>query len=193
MLMALCVALTMLGVADHAPAHAQMTPEDQVVTIDTPAPGHTAEWTMRVRIGATELARPTVTLREASGSAIEGAHPLDLELLAPTADTPLASGTADALLGQGIPLDDGDVVTTQDGWITVHGTATLPRAAGNEYRGADATLRFTFTGEVSEDLATTGRAPIAVWIIAIAVTLVGLGSLIMRRRTRGANDEGTHA
>lgn len=189
----LSVALMLFGVADRASADPRMTPEEQTVTIETPAPGHTVEWTMRVRVGTVDLSRPIVTLREASGAAVEGAHPLDIEIFAPTAGTPLVRGTADALLGRAIPLDQGHAAAIEDGWITVHGTATLPQEAGNEYRGADATLRFTFTGEVAEELAMTGRAPIAVWIVAVAVTLAGLGSLIMRRRTRGADDEGMHA
>lgn len=187
---ALAACLMVAGPNSAALAHPPEAASEQVVSVESPAPGHTVEWSMRVRLGERELADPAIALVEYSGAATRGPHPLELVLTASgQADTELASGTAADLLDRVVDLGGTAAVGTgdADGWLTVRGTATLPVAAGDEYRGSDATLRFRFSGVVADDLAMTGRSPWDVWLIAAAVAAAGLGAaLIGRRRARGA-------
>ena len=187
---AACAVLALLCLAEPATAAPRLDPQEHVVRVETPAPGHTSEWTMRVRADSTGLARPSITLREASGDALEGPHPLELEVVAPGRHnsererTVLAHGTADDLLDRLVPLDQPEAATAVEaGWITVQGRATLPSGAGNEYGGTGATLRFTFSGELDRNLAMTGQASMTVWVIIAAAVGIGLGTLLGRRRS----------
>lgn len=182
-LTAIAVALALLASGEAAHAE-EPSAAEEVIRIETPAPGHTVEWTMRVRMPASDLADPAVALRAYSGTATEGAHPIELTLSPDSEpDRTLASGTAAALHDRVIDLSATSALGGS-GEISVRATATLPSEAGNEYRGAGATLRFRFTGAVDEDLAMTGSAPFVIWAVAVAALAAGLGAALLRRRHR---------
>ncbi len=180
------------GTAAHA--EPRLETEGEVTTIQTPAPGRSVEWIMRVRAPDEDPGRVSLVLLEAEGRATEGGHPLSLrlELLDGQGDDAagafpleLASGTAAELRGRVVAVpSSGDSRSN-----AVRAIAALPAAAGDEYRGSDATLHFRFAavqdgGSASFDggLAMTGGEQTG-WLAAVALAAAGLGgSLLIRRR-----------
>ncbi|MDP5228624.1 MULTISPECIES: hypothetical protein [Arthrobacter] len=171
-----------------------------LVTFETPAPGHTVEVPLHVRNTGGHTLDLSLALREATGAATEGPHPLRLAVHADDGGL-LVGGTADELLDQHVAL----AALPAGAERTLRATAHLPAGAGDDYRGAPVSLRFTFTGTGDPGGVDSGGLPdgsLAItgarglWILAVALPLMIVGILLLparRKREKEAEDHEPHA
>lgn len=201
---AACAALglVLLSVpAATASAADLIDPGSTTVSLEAPAPGESQAFDLSVT-SLTETAVPLeITVLDLSGRLTDGPAPVELELVDDQGASVLPATSAAALPGTTLDLPDLAPGSTYH----LTGVLTLPRAAGDEYQGADGelVLRFQVPTDRAADsdprgleraaavrpqepgplpgLASTGAQ---VWAAAAALVLVLLGSVLARRRGR---------
>lgn len=156
-------------------------------TFETPAPGHSVEWTMEAENLSLEVLEVRLDVNEISGSATVGEASLTLSLEHPDGAV-LASGTARELAGLTFSLDP----VNPGGTAEVLARVALPAAAGDDYRGSDARMRFDFvvTAEGTGgpgDLSATGSD---VWLAAFIALLAIVGGLLFLLPKRSKIERG---
>lgn len=153
--------------------------------LSVPYPGHSVPFDLTARAASADPAELSLVVDGGDGPLASGPDALQL-VLTDAAGTVLAAGTAQELATAPVPL--GTLTGTP---ITLHGTATLPRTAGDEYQGVgmSLTLTLTATQELAGDgdrdggaLAITGAEVAALAAAAALLVAVGLWLAAIRRR-----------
>lgn len=158
----------------------------QTVTVPVPAPGHSQEWTMRVR---NVSAQPTTLSLAVDGSdspLVSGATPLRITVVDDADVTVVPAVPAGQLLGSRISLDG---LEPGEEYV-LHGTVAMPSSAGNAYQGLSGSLSFTFVAQADgpdqgppDQLAYTGAS---IWMaVVVAATFILLGAVALAARKRG--------
>ncbi|GAA1316114.1 hypothetical protein ACFSWE_02170 [Leucobacter albus] len=181
--------LPFAGQASGAHAAGLLEPSNTAVAFDTPAPGHSTEWTMAAENTSGGTVGLSIEIAEVSGTATAGDAPLRLTI-EDAAGALLAEGAASALVGESFDLPDLAAGET----VRLRAAVTLPFAAGDDYRGSTASIRVDFiaTGDSAQlpgvppgpGLSATGSvAPLALACVALALLSGGI-VLTVRRRNR---------
>ncbi|WP_309132053.1 hypothetical protein [Brevibacterium sp.] len=182
--------LVVLTAAIAAPTHAIAMTEQKLetrgefVSVATPAPGHSSEWTMSVRAPEEEMENLTITLVSTSGTAVSGPHPIEITLMDDEGQR-LASGTAEQLRNEVIFLP----TPREGGWLTLRATAALPFEAGDDYKGSRAELQFRFSAAMAMDVAEPDQLPFTgasgvFALLILAFVLIGTGVWLLMRSSR---------
>lgn len=186
---AMLVGASVLGGASSASA-GLIDAAPSSVTVEAPAPGHEAAWSLTVRNRTAETLPLSLVVEGADGPLTTGPTPVTISLSGPAgpvlSDVPSGEliGTTTALE----PLAPGEV-------RTLDGVAALPAEAGDAYQGADGRLVLRLTAQdgaasdrndaqPAQGLSRTG-AEIALGATAASLLILGgLVAVILDRRRR---------
>lgn len=161
------------------------------VAIDAPAPGETLTWKMSVTNSVDAPLPLGLEITGASDVLFSGATPMELSVKTLDGATVVERVPVGKVLGQSLQLPELQVGKSYD----LVGAVTLPREAGNSYQGASGNLKFRFVTSLDKpgvspapvtgpNLANTGMnnlLPVA--IAAIALLVIGIGFVVIRRKS----------
>ncbi|MGO4431731.1 hypothetical protein AB4Y88_00075 [Paenarthrobacter sp. RAF9] len=183
-------ALAVMAPASAASPLIEASPSS--VTVEVPAPGHSATWDMRVQ-NVSDMALPLSLSVEGEGAALfDGPSALEVAVV-DGAGTEIVPNTAvGPLLGSRLQL--ADLPSGQS--YELRGSVTLPESADNRYQGQSGSLTFVFTtitadpplspgpgnGVVNDVLAYTGANVLLIAFVAIVLLVVGVGLSILRKK-----------
>lgn len=161
------------------------------VVVQVPAPGHSTEWSLTATNSSSHPVAVSALVIDAAGDVLSGAHPLELAVTGPNEvqlDLPSAGHSSAAT-----PLR-----TVKPGeTISLHGRASLPYAAGDEYQGRSGGLTVRLIGEdlggapAAGGLAHTGLSIVGLGVLAAGLLIAGILLALARRRRRGSEPSGS--
>lgn len=183
--LALCVVVLVTGASSASARGLDVTPERVELTV--PAPGETRGWTSTATNLGTEAVSLYLVVTDVTGVAAEGPHPVRLSVQDGSGAQVLAESALPEIGSEPVLL--GTVVPSEA--ISLHGSVSLPREAGNEYQGAGASLVLNLVTldavpEAGGGLAMTGAG--MVWWLGGALLLAATGAGL-KARARGARDD----
>lgn len=188
--LALSSALLSSGAAEAAPAGSS------TVSVTMPGPGHSSSWTGSIANPGRAASQAFLTVTEVGGSSAAFGDLLTATVTLPSGRVLIPETPVARLLG-GAPIALGSLAAGSA--LTLDGTVTLARTAGDELQGLSAAVVFQLTAvETAEPqppvappiaLPDTGST-IAVAAIAIAaVAIVGGAILLIVRRSKKRREE----
>lgn len=162
------------------------------VAVDAPAPGEVQTWKMSVSNSLDAPLPLGLEITGASDVLFSGATPMELSVRTLDGATVVERVPVGKVLGRSLQLPELQAGKTYD----FVGALTLPREAGNSYQGASGNLKFRFVTSLDKpevnlappitgpNLANTGMNNLLpVVIVAVALLVIGLGFVVVRRKS----------
>lgn len=188
--LALSSALLPSGAAEAAPSGSS------TVSVAMPGPGHSSSWSGSIANPGRDAAEAFLTVTEVGGSADAFGDLLTATVTLPSVRVLIAETPVARMLG-GAPIPLGPIAAGAT--VTIGGTVTLARDAGDEFQGLSAAVVFQLTAVEKTQphppvalpiaLPDTGSI-IAVTAIAVAaVAILGGAILLIVRRKKTRREE----